>query len=200
MLVCILGLSACGKDYVSNIVSDKYKLTRIVQFTTRPIRSNELDGIDYHFVDKELFKRMIARGEFISFRIFNTTLGEWYYGITSDCLNDTEDSIICIDVEGLKELLENYNRDNILSIFIEADYGTRKERAEKRSNFDSDEFNRRYKDDVDKIDIIKEKCDYIIDNNSGGNCISDVCNILDLRLKCFWYTKINADRPLKTQA
>ena len=39
----------------------------IVTATTRPIRPGEIDGVDYHFVDKSRFADMIEQGEFLEY-------------------------------------------------------------------------------------------------------------------------------------
>jgi guanylate kinase len=36
-----------------------------VSHTTRPARPTETDGVDYHFVDDEIFEHMVQRGEFL---------------------------------------------------------------------------------------------------------------------------------------
>lgn len=183
MLICILGLSACGKDYVTKIISHKYKLNKIVQFTTRPMRTNEINGIDYYFIDEESFKELINEDAFISYRVFPSSLGKWHYGIKKDSLSILKNNIICIDIEGLDELLRKLNSKEIVSIFIEADYNIRRCRAEKRSNFDINEFERRYMDDINKVDTIKRNCNYIIDNNSSSNeGIEKLYTILDMIL------------------
>ena len=176
-------ISASGKDYATKILSNKYKLNRIVQFTTRPMRGNEKDGVDYNFINKDSFEKMISEDYFVSFRVFKSLTSDWYYGISRESMNVSQNSIICIDMEGLTELLEKYNKHNIISVFIDADYATRRERADKRSSFNIDEFNRRYKDDLNKIDKIKSKCDYIVDNNRFGNCANMLSAILEKRLK-----------------
>lgn len=182
MLICILGLSASGKDYATNLLSERYKLNRIVQHTTRPIRSNEINGKDYFFVDEELFLRMVNEDCFLSTRLFNTKFGDWYYGITKDSMEKSKNSIICIDIEGLIQIKDTINQENIISIFIEADYDIREERAKKRSDYDLDEFKRRYKDDMNKIDRIKKNCDFVVQNNGLNDFSVELSNIVEPRL------------------
>lgn len=40
-------------------------LCESVSHTTRPMRPGEVDGVNYHFVDKETFQRMVAEGDFL---------------------------------------------------------------------------------------------------------------------------------------
>lgn len=182
MLICVLGLSASGKDHVVEIIKNKYSLNKVVQFTTRPIRENEIDGQDYYFIFQKRFENLIEAEAFISYRVFNSHFGKWYYGIKEDCLDLSENNIICIDIEGLLELIDFYGEENIISIFIDVNYETRLNRAKNRPTFNIQEFNRRYKDDLEKIDNIKNKCNYIVENNCLDDCISDIENILSLNL------------------
>ena len=79
LIIC--GKSGSGKDYlVDHLTSCNYD--RNVSVTTRPPRTGEKDGIDYHFLsDKEYDEKEMA-GEFFSSLTFNnwkygTLLSEW---------------------------------------------------------------------------------------------------------------------------
>ena len=49
----IMGKSASGKDkiYKTLIEDESLKLNTVTLYTTRPMRSGETDGVEYHFVD-----------------------------------------------------------------------------------------------------------------------------------------------------
>jgi guanylate kinase len=47
-----------------------------VSHTTRKPRAGEVDGVNYHFIIKESFLKMINEEEFIEFNIYNYN----YYG------------------------------------------------------------------------------------------------------------------------
>ncbi|MDO5558397.1 MAG: hypothetical protein Q4F95_02235 [Oscillospiraceae bacterium] len=48
-VIFIAGKSAVGKDTFFQNITDK-KYNKIIPYTTRPKRSNEVDGVDYHFI------------------------------------------------------------------------------------------------------------------------------------------------------
>ena len=50
-----MGKSSTGKDTIyRQILSDnKLKLRKIVPYTTRPIRANEEEGREYHFITEQ---------------------------------------------------------------------------------------------------------------------------------------------------
>ena len=55
----LMGKSATGKDtiYKKLLERDNLHLQEVVTYTTRPIRENETEGMEYHFVDKSFFKQ-----------------------------------------------------------------------------------------------------------------------------------------------
>jgi guanylate kinase len=58
--------SGAGKtSLVKALMEREAKLRFSVSFTTRKPRANEIDGRDYHFISREEFERMIARGDFL---------------------------------------------------------------------------------------------------------------------------------------
>jgi guanylate kinase len=65
-LYVITAPSGAGKtSLVKALMEREAKLRFSVSFTTRKPRANEIDGRDYHFVSREEFERMIARGDFL---------------------------------------------------------------------------------------------------------------------------------------
>jgi guanylate kinase len=66
LLVVISGPSGVGKDSVLQCLKERQlPLAFVVTATTRPPRPEEVDGVDYFFISKEDFQRMIDEGEFI---------------------------------------------------------------------------------------------------------------------------------------
>lgn len=69
----ILGPSAVGKDTMINKLQKKYpgKIYKLPSYTTRPIRENEKEGVDYYFVTHEKFDEMEKNGELFGIQIYN---------------------------------------------------------------------------------------------------------------------------------
>lgn len=58
--------SGAGKSsLVSAVLAEDKLLSLSVSYTTRPPRPGEVDGRDYHFVDRRQFAAMVERGEFL---------------------------------------------------------------------------------------------------------------------------------------
>ena len=54
-MLVLVGPSASGKTQILKILMEKYGMKKLVTYTTRPMRVNEVNGIDYHFISKEDF-------------------------------------------------------------------------------------------------------------------------------------------------
>lgn len=66
LLLIISGPSGVGKTTITRAVERMIPgAVFSVSATTRPKRPNDVEGVDYHFVDDETFDRMIAQGEFL---------------------------------------------------------------------------------------------------------------------------------------
>jgi guanylate kinase len=75
-----------------------------VSYTTRTPRGSEIDGRGYHFVAREEFERMLARGEFLEWaQVFGN-----YYGthrcILEEARKQGKDLVLDIDVQGARQL------------------------------------------------------------------------------------------------
>lgn len=101
VLVVISGPSGVGKD---STLDELKRLGTpfyfVVTATTRPQRTSEIDGVDYHFVSMAEFAEMINRNELLEYAI---VYGD-YKGIPKrhvrDALASGRDVIMRIDVQG----------------------------------------------------------------------------------------------------
>ena len=58
IIFAICGKSAAGKDTLTNRVSKKLKIPKVISCTTRPKRKNEIDGVDYKFINSQTMKEL----------------------------------------------------------------------------------------------------------------------------------------------
>ena len=66
MIVLITGPSGAGKSsFIASLMATDPRLAFSVSTTTRPMRSGEVDGRDYDFVDEEAFDRLVAARAFV---------------------------------------------------------------------------------------------------------------------------------------
>ena len=81
-----------------------------VSYTTRPPRGSEENGRDYYYTSREVFERMIGRGEFLEYAdVFGN-----YYGTAKKFLDDAivrgNDLLLDIDVQGASQLQASFPR------------------------------------------------------------------------------------------
>lgn len=120
-MLVISGASASGKTEVARVITRKYGLKKVITVTTRDKRVGEQDGIDYFFVTKEQFEKMIKNDELVEYISYNNN----YYGSKKDQI--TDDRILVIDAEGLKSYI-SLNISSIITFALISDYETREKR------------------------------------------------------------------------
>ena len=74
IMVILSSPSGVGKTTITKKIQQKYNSFKIsVSHTTRSARSNEVEGVDYHFVDEETFKKLIKDEKFYEYaKIFDS--------------------------------------------------------------------------------------------------------------------------------
>ena len=135
-IYCLLGKSASGKDSIYKNILGKTgdQFRTIVPYTTRPIRSGEREGVEYHFVSVPEFKQMEQDGKVIEYRCYHTVYGDWYYFTANDGQIDLSraDYLLIMTPEGCASLKKTFGNDEVLPIYIEVESGLRLQRAVER--------------------------------------------------------------------
>ena len=87
-----------------------------ISYTTRPIRAQEQEGQDYHFISRENFETRIVEGEFLEYaEVFGN-----YYGTHRSAFQraslEGQDLVLDIDVQGARQL--NIALPEAVSVFV----------------------------------------------------------------------------------
>lgn len=185
-LFVLCGKSSSGKDTIYSAVrEDMPEVLNVVSTTTRPMRPNETEGVEYYFISTEDFLLMESRSEFIETRKYNTIQdGQstvWYYGISKQAIDlEKGNHIVIVDLNGLEELKKVFGK-NVVTIYVYVEDKEREERAKKRGGFEQAEWDRRLEDD--NVQFNKERIDrdvdYIVHNINLQQSINEVKNIID---------------------
>ena len=190
MLTIIVGMSGSGKDAIQKELvnpENGYDFERLVTATTRPMREGEQDGIDYHFMSSDDFKKGIENNQFIEYRSYDTLVGgkpdTWYYGSLKQELDPEKDYCIILDVQGAKDFVEHYGRENCFVVEVSVADEIREQRAMARGSFDKSEWNRRLADDRAKFSQKQTESvvNYTVDNNLGDieDVVYDLCDAFE---------------------
>ncbi|HSO07724.1 MAG TPA: guanylate kinase [Pelomicrobium sp.] len=104
-LFIVAAPSGAGKTSLVAALLERDPAVRLsVSYTTRPPRAGEVDGRDYHFVDRAAFQAMLERGEFLeSAEVYGN-----FYG-TGDAwvrerLAEGDDVLLEIDCQGAAQV------------------------------------------------------------------------------------------------
>jgi guanylate kinase len=116
-LFIIAAPSGCGKTtLVDALLKNSEDLYLSVTHTTRKPRVGEVDGVNYHFISKTDFKKMIVNTEFVEHaEVFGNLYGSSREKIQEN-LNKNIDVILEIDWQGARQV--KANMPNAISIFI----------------------------------------------------------------------------------
>ena len=132
----MMGKSSSGKDsiYKELIRRRELDLKPVVIYTTRPRRSNERDGVQYHFITVERMQEMQRAGQIIELRSYDTVQGIWYYFTADDEHMDLvhENYLMLGTPESYRKMCDYYGNQQVLPVYIEVEDGERLIRALER--------------------------------------------------------------------
>lgn len=139
-LFVFVGPSAAGKDSAAKEFASLTNIHMSVSSTTRPKRANELDDIDYHFIPKEEFEDNIEKNLFLEYSKFRG----WYYGTHLNEVLFNDKTILVLNPQGVKTLIEQYDgKFNLHFIYLICPLGERLKRSINREHTFRFEFVRR---------------------------------------------------------
>lgn len=185
-IFCLIGKSSSGKDTISKkLLQDKeLNFKPVILYTTRPIRHNENQGLEYHFVAEELLARYRKIGKIIEQRDYNTINGRWSYCTIDDGqINLSQDNyyLLIATLESYKNLQNYFGVSNVIPLYIEVDDGVRLVRALDREKQQSqpnyEELCRRFL--ADSNDFSKRKLEDFgvhtyYSNENINECINNI--------------------------
>ncbi len=177
IMVILSSPSGAGKTTLTKKIQQKYSNFKIsVSYTTRKPRTNEVNGIDYHFVSHEKFEELINNNQFYEYaKIF-----ENYYGTLKNNVDQTilkNDIIFDIDWQGTKQLSKFKNLNLIKIYLITNNKAELKKRLIERNQNTSKEVDKRfsaYDEDVKHW----QDYDFVIINKNLDICFKQIEEII----------------------
>jgi len=118
MMFVLSSPSGAGKTTLSRMLMEAMPGLRMsVSTTTRAKRPGEVEGRDYHFVDKTRFEEMVKRGELLEWAtVFDNRYGTPRAPVEA-ALSAGQDVLFDIDWQGTQQLREKARAD-VVSVFI----------------------------------------------------------------------------------
>ena len=193
-LITITGCTSSGKTFIQDaVVRVNDNISKIVSTTSRPIRVNEKEGIDYYYISRSKAIEMLDLNGFIEYRKYDVIDLEgnntWYYGISKEeVLNNKSDIAITIVDEQGRQALKKYCKDNnikMVSYYISCSYKTLLQRSLLREGNIPDvkvlEMCRRLQSDYEVVEVAKQDKDIILlDNETQQDFINAVLRIAEV--------------------
>ena len=178
IMVILSSPSGAGKTTLTKKIQQKYQNFKIsVSHTTRKPRTNEVEGIDYFFVNHEEFEKKILENKFYEYaKIFDN-----FYGTSKDLIHSliktNNDILFDIDWQGTQQL-SKFKELNLIKIFL---VPPNKKELEKRliqRNQDKPEvISKRLKAYDDDI-FHWSDYDHVIINDNLDHCFSQIEKII----------------------
>jgi len=178
LMLVLSSPSGAGKTTIARrLLAEDASIAMSVSHTTREKRKGEVDGKDYHFVDKETFAKMRDQGAFLEWAV----VFDHYYGTTrapvAQTLHEGRDVLFDVDWQGA-DALRDSAPDDVVSVFVlPPSAGALEERLKTRAA-DSDEVvSRRMRGASNEIQHW-DKYDYVVVNFDVEQSVTAVHAIL----------------------
>ncbi|KEG10274.1 guanylate kinase [Trypanosoma grayi] len=157
--ITVCGPSGVGKGTLLGRLMRTYpdRFGYSVSHTTRAPREGEVNGREYHFVDRPTMEKLRDSGEFLEVCEVHGNL----YGTTVKAVKDVQDTgNICIietDVKGAQKLRERASHLNMLYIFFNApSMEDLRERIKKRGADSEEVLQHRLETAEEELQFLKE--------------------------------------------
>ena len=179
LVVVISGPSGVGKDAVlQSLKQRQVPFYFVVTATSRPMRPLETDGVDYHFVTRDEFERMIRDDELVE----HAWVYEQYKGVprfeVDKGLSSGKDVILRLDVQGAARIRQIFP-DNSVHIFLIPDNQQEwLSRLERRGTETSEALKTRMGTAIEEMKRLNE-FDFVV-VNAENRLQEAVDNILDI--------------------
>lgn len=193
MIFYIMGKSASGKDKIytelmTDYANSKIRLQPIILYTTRPIRTGEENGLQYHFTDEARLNAFRREGKVIEERTYQTIYGPWTYATVDNGLDPQNNNYLAIGtLVSYRKIRDYFGADLVTPLYIYVNDENLLTRAMKRESGQEQprykEMCRRFLADSEDFDEARIQAAGITrryDNNGLlEDCIKEIRSTID---------------------
>ena len=179
IMVILASPSGVGKTTLTKKIQQKYRSFKIsVSHTTRAARSNEVEGVDYFFINHSQFEKLIKEKKFYEYaKIFDNYYGTLKSNVDENIKNN--DILFDIDWQGTKQL-SKYSNLNLLKIYLITENKEElKKRLVKRNQNSHKEIDLRFQSFDEDVKHWNDY-DYIVINKNLDICFKQIEEIIKI--------------------
>ncbi len=179
LLLVLSSPSGAGKTTITRrlLELEGDRLSISISHTTRPKRPDEIDGYDYHFVDKAGFARLHARNAFLE----RAEVFRHWYGTTRDPVESAVDAgrdvVFDIDWQGSQQLARAVPGDLVRVFILPPSFEALEDRLRRRAQDSEAVVAARMKRAAAEIRHYHEY-DYVVVNTSLEQSVEEVRSVL----------------------
>lgn len=177
-LIVVSGPSGTGKGTVCSALLEKHKeIAYSISATTRQPRTGEVDGVNYYFLAKNVFEKMIEDGELLEWaEVYGN-----YYGTPlkkiQERLADGQDILLEIDTQGAMSVKDKFP-DEIYIYIMPPSLKELERRLKTRGTDSAESIERRLKSAAGEMEIA-ERYNYIVVNEQVEQAVEQIAAIVD---------------------
>jgi guanylate kinase len=169
--------SGTGKTTVCKaLVASDPGLRFSISHTTRAPRSGERDGVDYHFVDRAAFAKLVAEGAFLEHAEYAGNLYGTSFAALEAPLAEGHDLLLEIEVQGARQVRER--RPDARLVFLLPPSSEALERRLAGRGSDTQEAVKARLDLAKRELAERELFDYAIVNDDLERCVAAVREVI----------------------
>jgi guanylate kinase len=178
VMMVLASPSGAGKSSISRaIFEDDTNISLSVSVTTRARRTDEIEGVHYHFIDVAEFQRMRAEGELLE----SAEVHGNFYGTprarVEEKLSAGRDILFDIDWQGTQQLLKRAREDMITIFILPPSIRELRKRLERRAQDSKETIETRLKNARVEMEHWSEY-DYVLVNEDLDQSCARVRSIL----------------------
>lgn len=164
VMLVLASPSGAGKSSISRaLFAEDPNIALSVSVTTRARRTDEIDGVHYHFIDVPTFKRMREDGELLE----SAEVHGNFYGTprskVEERLSAGRDILFDIDYQGTLQLLEHARPDMVTIFILPPSIKELRKRLERRAQDSAGTIDKRLKNARIEMEHYDEY-DYVLVN------------------------------------
>ena len=198
-MIVLSSPSGAGKTTLVKLISKNKNFFTSISHTTRPPRTNEVNGVDYFFVSKSEFQNLINKSEFLEYaKVFNN-----YYGTSKKNvikkLEEGKNVVFDIDWQGTEQIIARKLDYKLITVFIlppsKSVLYDRLSNRDMKDKLIVEERMKQFNKDV----LHWKKYNYVVINDDLKKCYDKIIYILDAEIndKKPKYDKIYIENHIK---